>query len=67
MRSRTSRSRTFGAISRLLLQKPWHLFLFFMATVGQVLLTVYLPILIGQAVDASLETGFSSSFWLILW
>jgi len=38
-----------------------------MATVGQVLLTVYLPILIGQAVDASLETGFSSSFWLILW
>ena len=67
MRSRTSRSRTFGAISRLLLQKTWHLFFFFMATVGQVLLTVYLPILIGQAVDASLETGFSSSFWLILW
>ena len=67
MRSRTSRSRTFGAIFRLLLQKPWHLFFLFMATVGQVLLTVYLPILIGQAVDASLETGFSSSFWLILW
>ena len=38
-----------------------------MATVGQVLLTVYLPILIGQAVDASLETGFSSPFWSILW
>ena len=38
-----------------------------MATVGQVLLTVYLPILIGQAVDTSLETGFSSPFWSILW
>ena len=67
MRSRTSRSRTFGAIFRLLLQKPWHLFFLFMATVGQVLLTVYLPILIGQAVDTSLETGFSSPFWSILW
>ena len=67
MRSRTSRSRTFGAISRLLLQKPWHLLAFIITTLGQVLLTVYLPILIGQAVDASLEAGFSSTFWHLLW
>ena len=66
MRSRTSRSRTFGAISRLLLQKPWHLLAFIITTLGQVLLTVYLPILIGQAVDASLEAGFSSTFWHLL-
>ena len=67
MRSRTSRSRTFGALLQLLLQKPWHLLAFFKTTLGQVLLTVYLPILIGQAVDASLEAGFSSTFWHLLW
>ena len=66
MRSRTSRSRTFRALLQLILQKPWHLFIFFITSLGQVLLTVYLPILIGQAVDASLETGFSSPFWSIL-
>jgi ATP-binding cassette subfamily B protein len=39
---------------------------FIITTLGQVLLTVYLPILIGQAVDASLEAGFSSTFWHLL-
>ena len=67
MRSGTSRSRTFGVLFQLLLQKPWHLLTFFITTLGQVLLTVYLPILIGQAVDASLEAGFSSTFWHLLW
>ncbi len=67
MRSKTSRSRTFRTLLQLILQKPWLLFIFFISSLGQVLLTVYLPILIGQAVDASLETGFSSPFWSILW
>ena len=67
MRSKTSRSRTFRALLQLILQKPWQLFIFFITSLGQVLLTVYLPILIGQAVDTSLETGFSSPFWSILW
>ena len=67
MRSRTSRSRTFRALLQLILQKPWQLFIFFITSLGQVLLTVYLPILIGQAVDTSLEAGFSSPFWSILW
>ena len=67
MRSKTSRSRTFRALLQLILQKPWQLFIFFITSLGQVLLTVYLPILIGQAVDTSLEAGFSSPFWSILW
>ena len=66
MRARINKGSTFKKMMPFLLQKPWMFLIFILATLLQVLLTVYLPILIGQAVDATLETGFSQSFWDIL-
>lgn len=66
MRARINKGSTFKKMMPFLLQKPWMFLIFILATLLQVLLIVYLPILIGQAVDATLETGFSQSFWDIL-
>lgn len=48
------RQSSFKELVRLVLHQPFRMFLMLVGTWVQVLLTVYLPILIGQAVDAVL-------------
>ena len=57
---------TIRKILPLIWRSPIYLLVFILATFLQVLLTVYLPILIGQAVDMTLETDFSPAFGAIL-
>ena len=57
---------TIRKILPLIWRRPIYLLVFILATFLQVLLTVYLPILIGQAVDMTLETDFSPAFGAIL-
>lgn len=66
MSTKSSKKSTFRKLWLLLIQESLCLILFIFATFLQVLLTVYLPILIGQAVDASLSKGLNQVFWNII-
>ncbi|HFI0024917.1 TPA: ABC transporter ATP-binding protein [Streptococcus suis] len=48
---------SFKALVKLVFKQPLRMFLMLVGSLAQVLLTVYLPILIGQAVDAVLITN----------
>ncbi|MGT2911819.1 ABC transporter ATP-binding protein [Streptococcus cameli] len=63
---RTDRSSNLKRLIALLFQQPLQLILFLLASIVQVLLSVYLPILIGQSVDAVLQNGLSADLLRIL-
>ncbi|HFI0738058.1 TPA: ABC transporter ATP-binding protein [Streptococcus suis] len=56
---------SFKELVRLVLGQPFRMSLMLVGTVVQVLLTVYLPILIGQAVDAVLIADGQVLLWII--
>lgn len=60
------KSTTLRKILFLFLQYPISIIFFLLLTVLHVLLTVYLPILIGQAVDVTLGFGFSQTLRTVL-
>lgn len=66
MKSNTKKSRTFRQIFSLLLGHKLALTVFLLTSFGQVILTVYLPILIGQAVDALMTHGIEQDFIAVL-
>lgn len=56
MKKQKQNSSTLHKLFLLVLQQPIKLFFILLGTLAQVVLAVYLPILIGQAVDAVLDT-----------
>lgn len=63
------KSSSLGSLKRLLtllLNQPWLLIFFGIGVIFQVLLTIYLPILIGQAVDAIFLTELSTFVTILL-
>ena len=66
MKTRAPKTRTFRKILCLLSKRWLHLLFFGIGTFLQVLLTVYFPILIGQAIDATLEEGVQGRLLHIL-
>lgn len=59
MKKNSSSTKTLKRLLHLLAGQPWMLLSFGIGVVVQVLLTVYLPILIGQAIDALFLTEMS--------
>ena len=59
MKKRNSSKNTLRRLTYLLAGQPWLLLFFGVGVIVQVLLTVYLPILIGQAIDALFLTEMS--------
>lgn len=59
MKKKSSSTKTLKRLLHVLAGQPWMLLSFGIGVVVQVLLTVYLPILIGQAIDALFLTEMS--------
>lgn len=66
MKKSSSKQHTFRKIVARLVRQPFYLTLLLIGVVFQVALTVYLPILIGRAVDSVLSTGDNGRFFAIL-